>query len=282
MFPRTVGKLTVVMHDSQCVAAGGEPADARLIWALTAPAARRYVAGSVGRNELHVLAPAALARPRLAASPARAQMLALAPASLYTRRVIIECNHELHDAQRRRRDSRGLRWAWVLEGGARWFSGETAQARGAIGDGCTRAAGRSFPPGVRDAPLLGGTVIDMIAREHGELAAAQFVTRLHPQGPAPRCARRSAARSSTSRGRGDRTSLAWRAPAELEAEPQIAKHVGCILVQRGEVIVGDRRKRLQQHRGAIEFPGRGGRAAYQGERPEDPVSGEHHIVASRQ
>ena len=28
-----------------------------------------------------------------------------------------------------------------------------------------------------------GTVIDLLAREQGELAAAQFVTRLHPHGP---------------------------------------------------------------------------------------------------
>ena len=36
---------------------------------------------------------------------------------------------------------------------------------------------------MRDAPLLGGTVIDLLAREQGELAAAQFVCRLHPHGP---------------------------------------------------------------------------------------------------
>ena len=48
---------------------------------------------------------------------------------------------------------------------------------------CARAAGRAFPPGLRDAPLLGGTVIDLLAREQGERAAARFACRLHPQGP---------------------------------------------------------------------------------------------------
>jgi hypothetical protein len=36
---------------------------------------------------------------------------------------------------------------------------------------------------VRDATLLGGTVIDLLAREQGELAAAQLASRLHPKGP---------------------------------------------------------------------------------------------------
>jgi hypothetical protein len=36
---------------------------------------------------------------------------------------------------------------------------------------------------VRDAPLLGGTVIDLLVREHGEGAAAEMASRLHPHGP---------------------------------------------------------------------------------------------------
>ena len=55
--------------------------------------------------------------------------------------------------------------------------------RGAIGRRLHEGRRPHFPPGLSDAPLLGGTVIDLIAREQGEPAAAQFVTRLHPQGP---------------------------------------------------------------------------------------------------
>ena len=40
----------------------------------------------------------------------------------------------------------------------------------------------SFPPGVRDAPLLGGTVLDLLAREEGPPAAARLASRLHPGG----------------------------------------------------------------------------------------------------
>jgi hypothetical protein len=62
----------------------------------------------------------------------------------------------------------------------------------------------SFPPGARDALLLGGTVIDLLAREEGEEAAAQVASQLHPQGP----------RAVLSRAFGGRpfsaTEAAWR------------------------------------------------------------------------
>ena len=41
----------------------------------------------------------------------------------------------------------------------------------------------SFPPGVRDAQLLGGTLVDLLAREEGEMAAARLAVELHPDGP---------------------------------------------------------------------------------------------------
>jgi hypothetical protein len=40
-----------------------------------------------------------------------------------------------------------------------------------------------FPPGVRDAALLGGTVLDLLAREEGGRAAVDLACRrLHPGG----------------------------------------------------------------------------------------------------
>jgi hypothetical protein len=181
VFPRTVDELTVVIHDSPWSLIAANPLMG-LTWTATAPAARRYLAGWAGRDELHVLAPSVLAR-RASSVEGSAQMLALAPASLYTRRVIVECNRELCTAGAPTRVAAALRWAWLLEGGSRWFSGETAHARGAITRRLHEGRSPSFPPGLRDAPLLGGTVIDLIAHEQGADAAAQFVTRLHPQGP---------------------------------------------------------------------------------------------------
>jgi hypothetical protein len=181
VFPRTVDGLTFVLHDSVASLALARP-QAVLAWVVTAPAARRYVAGWAGRREVHLLSPAVLAR-RAANSPGSAQMLALAPATLYARALILECNHELHRGSATARAAFALRWAWLLEGGARFFSGETASARGAIVRRLREGGRPRFPPGLRDAPLLGGTVIDLLAREHGKLAAAQFATRLHPGGP---------------------------------------------------------------------------------------------------
>src|SRR5207248_8409840 len=78
-----------------------------------------------------------------------------------------------------------LRWAWLLEGAARWFSGQTDHAGPAIARRLREGGRPSFPPGRREAALLGGTVIDLLARQEGERAALQFVTRLHPQGARP-------------------------------------------------------------------------------------------------
>ena len=65
---------------------------------------------------------------------------------------------------------------------ARWFSGQSDYARPAIARRLREGGRPNFPPGLRDAPLLGASVIDLLAKQEGERAAAQFVTRLHPQG----------------------------------------------------------------------------------------------------
>jgi hypothetical protein len=152
-----------------------------LTWFATAPAARRYVAGWAARDELHVLRPAALLG-RASNVPGSREMLERTPAALYARLVITENNRDLAQHLTPARISNELRWAWLLEGGARWFGGQTEHARPAITRRMREGRRPSFPPGLRDAALLGGTVIDLLAREEGTLAAAQFVSRLHPQG----------------------------------------------------------------------------------------------------
>src|SRR5439155_15161329 len=97
--------------------------------------------------------------------------------------VIMLNNRELIGRFGPVRLARELRWAWLLEGGARWFAGQTEFARPAIARRLHEGGRPSFPPGLRDAALLGGTVIDLLAREEGERAAARFARRLHPDGP---------------------------------------------------------------------------------------------------
>jgi hypothetical protein len=180
IFPRTVADITIVLHRGPILLSLTNPL-LPLAWLTTAPAARRYVAGWAGADELHVLAPSAL-EGRASNVPGSREMLARAPAALYARRVIAENNHDLPQALTPARIRLELRWAWLLEGAARWFAGQTEHARPAIARRLHEGSRPSFPPGVRDAPLLGGTVIDLLAREEGELAAAQFASRLHPQG----------------------------------------------------------------------------------------------------
>jgi len=202
LFPVTVEGLVVVLHGSSLSLAFASPV-LPAIWLATAPSARRYVGGWAGRHELHVLAPRALNRRASNVAGSR-EMLWLTTAGLYARRVVSENNHELARARGLSRVRLELRWAWLIEGAGRWFSGQTDHARPAIARRLREGGRPSFPPGLRDAPLLGGTVIDLLAREEGEPATAQFVRRLHPQGP----------RAALSRAFGGRpftqTEAAWR------------------------------------------------------------------------
>jgi hypothetical protein len=181
LFPRHVGEMTVVLHRGALGLSFTNPL-LPVAWLATAPAARRYVAGWAGARELHMLAPASLSA-RASNGPGSREMLELTPAALYARRVIAENNHELREARPLARVALELRWAWLLEGGARWLAGQTEHARPAITRRLREGRRPAFPPGARDAALLGGTVIDLLAREEGEAAALRFVCRLHPRGP---------------------------------------------------------------------------------------------------
>ena len=179
-FPIDMAGLTVVLHASTASLWAARPL-LPVAWVTTAPASRRYLAGWAGSNELHLLAPAAL-RARGSNVPGSREMLELTAAALYARRVIAESNQDLPRRLGPRRVAAELRWAWLLEGAGRWFSGQSEHARPAIARRLREGGRPSFPPGLRDAPLLGASVIDLLARQEGERAAAQFVTRLDPQG----------------------------------------------------------------------------------------------------
>lgn len=202
VFARTPENITVVLHGGPAGLALTNPL-LPLTWLVTAPAARRYVAGWAGGGDLHVLSPAAL-RERESNVPGSREMLARTAACLYARRVVAENNPDLSRVMALIRYQRTLRWAWLLEGSARWFGGQTEHARPAIARRLREGAQPSFPPGLRDAPLLGGTVIDLLAREAGERAAARFCCRLHPQGPTAALTRAFGGRSPV------HAEVAWR------------------------------------------------------------------------
>jgi hypothetical protein len=76
-----------------------------------------------------------------------------------------------------------LHRAWLSEGAGQFLGGQTAYAQPAIARRLREGGRPAFPPGLRDATLLGGTVIDLLARAAGVQAAAKFAVRPHPQGP---------------------------------------------------------------------------------------------------
>jgi hypothetical protein len=184
VFHRRPAEITVVLHGRPAALALANPM-MLAHWAAASPAARRYITGWVGGKEIHVLSPAAL-RQRGATGTGGTEsmeMLRLSAAALYARRVIAENSPDLLKVMGVIRAARELRWAWLIEGAGRWYSGQTEHARAAIARRLREGGRPAFPPSVRDAALLGGTVLDLLAAEQGERAVARLSTRLHPQGP---------------------------------------------------------------------------------------------------
>lgn len=180
-FARTVGEVTVVLHRSELALALARPHLPLIRWS-SAPAARRYLVGWVGPGELHLLAPRALARRASSGGESR-EMLARAPDALYARLVLAANNPALPPPFTAGHTVRWLRWAWLAEGTAQWFSGQTAHARPAVTRRLREGRAPAFPPGLRDATLLGGTLVDLLVAERDAAAAVALATRLHPDGP---------------------------------------------------------------------------------------------------
>jgi len=174
-------EVTLVLHSSRAELDLAQPC-LPIMRRITTPAARRYLAGWVGRGEVHVLTPRLLAE-RAAKVEGSREMLELTPAALYALLVVAECNPDLPPPWNPRSTIRAARWAWLVAGAAQWFSGQTAHVRPAIARRLREDPRPDFPPSMRDAALLGGTVIDLVAREEGEAAAVALACRLPRGGP---------------------------------------------------------------------------------------------------
>jgi hypothetical protein len=166
------GELAVVLHPTSAQLDAAQP------WlplqrARTAPAARRYVVGTVSDEEIHVLAPRVLAQ-RASNVEGSLELLMLAPSALLAKRMLMG---KKRGTLRRRRDV-----PWRLEGAAQFFSGQTKHIRPAVVLRTRERPAPSFPPGRRDALLLGGTVFDLLQREEGDHACLELATAPDPQG----------------------------------------------------------------------------------------------------
>jgi hypothetical protein len=81
-----------------------------------------------------------------------------------------------------RRFGRYLRWAWLIEGAAQYFSDQVPLFRAAVIRRMREGPSPSFPPSPRDAIILGGTVFDLLEREVGADACELLVSRLRKDG----------------------------------------------------------------------------------------------------
>lgn len=174
VFPVVPEGVTAVIHPNSAQLAMAQPV-AAVLRALTAPASRRYVAGWYSRDEIHVLAPGLLSA-RASSVPGSLEMLMLAPAALYGQLVAGLSNPGLPPPFTPRSWLHAPAWAWLSAGAGQWFSGQTAHARPAIANRLREGDQPSFPPKLRDAQLLGGTVFDLLASESGPQAAIGLAT----------------------------------------------------------------------------------------------------------
>lgn len=181
-FERAPGDLVVVIHPSPGWLAAAHPflPAAR---AAAAPAGRRYLAGWAMSGEIHVLDDGALEE-RAAGEESREALLGTAR-RLYAHVVLAANNPRMPPPWGPVRFGRYLRWAWLIEGGAQYYAGQVALFRGAVSRRLAEGATPRFPPSVRDAIILGGTVFDLLDRAVGRHACDILVSRLRKDGARP-------------------------------------------------------------------------------------------------
>jgi hypothetical protein len=173
------GEVTVIVHPTPAWLAAAHPflPAARL---AAAPAGRRYLAGWAMASEVHVLNDDHAER-RAAGEESLAALRGTAE-RLYVQIVLGQNNDRLPPPWGLRRFARYLRWAWLIEGGAQYFAGQTPLFRPAVNRRMREGGAPSFPPSPRDAMILGGTVFDLVERTRGAAACELLVSRLHREG----------------------------------------------------------------------------------------------------
>ena len=173
-FDEVPGEVTVIIHPTPAWLAAAHPFLPLARWAA-APAGRRYLAGWAMATELHILNDDHA--DRRAAGPDSKRAMRGTAERLYTQVVIAANNRALPPPWGPRRFVRYLNWAWLIEGAAQYFSGQVPLFRPAVIRRLREGKPPAFPPSVRDAIILGGTVFDLLDREVGRSAADVLVSR---------------------------------------------------------------------------------------------------------
>jgi hypothetical protein len=178
-FDEAPGEVTVVVHPAAAWLAAAHPFLPAARWAA-APAGRRYLAGWAMATELHVLNDDYMDR-RAAGEDSQRALRGTAQ-RLYVQLVLAANNQQLPPPWGPRRFGRYLRWAWLIEGAAQYYSGQISHFRAAVIRRMREGGPPAFPPSARDAIILGGTVFDLLERRSGPDATDVLVSRLRKDG----------------------------------------------------------------------------------------------------
>jgi hypothetical protein len=171
-FSQVPGEVAVVIHPRPLQLALAHPW-LPLAQLTSAPASRRYFAGWFTAGEIHVLAPPALER-RASGVPGSREALLRSPQHEYAHLVVGANNAELPPPFSVASFRRYLQRAWLCEGAATWFAGQTPLLRAAVARRLREGPRPAFPPAARDAQLLGGTLFDLLEREEGPDATVEL------------------------------------------------------------------------------------------------------------
>jgi hypothetical protein len=178
-FAQVPGNVTVVLHDNPAWLSAAHPLLPAVRWSA-APAARRYLAGWPMLAEVHTLNDDWMERRSAGEDSLRA--LLGTPERIYCQIVLAANNDELPPMWTPRKFLTYLRWAWLIEGAAQYFTGQTSLFRAAVITRLREGERPAFPPSRRDALILGGTVFDLLERHAGPEACVRMASRLHRQG----------------------------------------------------------------------------------------------------
>lgn len=204
-FPSVPGMVNVVLHGTRAQLYAAHP-ELAMVVRLTNPAARRYIVGWPTADGMHLLAPRHM-EARASNVPGSREMALLAPAALYAQLVVGTNNPKLPPPFRAGSMRRMLQWAWLWAGAGQYFGGQTIHARPAIARRLREGSEPSFPPAVKDALLLGGSVLDLLAQDLGEQAVVDLACAL-PDGKPERALERAFGQSLVNVGGTWRTHLA--------------------------------------------------------------------------
>jgi len=180
-FDYVPGDVTIILHDNPGWLAAAHPLLPAVRWSA-APAARRYLAGWPMLGEIHTLNDHWMERRSAGEDSLRA--LRGTAERMYVQIVLSSNNPALPPMWTPRRFITYLRWAWLVEGAAQYFTGQTSLFRAAVITRLREGDRPAFPPARRDALILGGTVFDLLDRHAGPDACVRMASRLHRQGPA--------------------------------------------------------------------------------------------------